>query len=270
MTVEQNMSFGLRMAGMPRPEIARRVARAAEILRLGELLKRRPSELSGGQRQRVAIGRALVRDVDIFLFDEPLSNLDAKLRTELRVEIKKLHQELANTVIYVTHDQVEAMTLADRIAVMRNGRIEQLASPEIIYTRPVNRFVAGFVGSPGMNFLPATLTTATSASGADVEADLTGFDFTAPPPPGRPVEIGVRPEHLRLGPAARNLPIQARFAVEVVENMGADRYAWGRIGASPAATRVPADLALAPGAIIAAGAPLDTASLFDAESGVRL
>ncbi len=150
---ERNLSFGLKNAGLPKDEIEKRVARTAEILQIEPLLERKPSQLSGGQRQRVAIGRALVRDVDVFLFDEPLSNLDAKLRSELRVEIKRLHQKLANTMIYVTHDQIEAMTLADRIAVMKGGLIQQLGRPQDIYNRPVNRFVAGFIGSPGMNFL---------------------------------------------------------------------------------------------------------------------
>ena len=153
MTVKGNLSFGLKNAGLPRDEIERRIARTAEILQIEPLLERKPSQLSGGQRQRVAIGRALVRDVDVFLFDEPLSNLDAKLRGELRVEIKRLHQKLANTMIYVTHDQIEAMTLADRIAVMKGGLIQQLDRPQEIYRRPINRFVAGFIGSPGMNFL---------------------------------------------------------------------------------------------------------------------
>ena len=153
MTVKGNLSFGLKNAGLPKDEIEKRIARTAEILQIEPLLDRKPSQLSGGQRQRVAIGRALVRDVDVFLFDEPLSNLDAKLRSELRVEIKRLHQKLANTMIYVTHDQIEAMTLADRIAVMKGGLIQQLGRPQDIYRRPVNRFVAGFIGSPGMNFL---------------------------------------------------------------------------------------------------------------------
>src|SRR5438552_6871402 len=153
MAVERNLSVGLRVAGVPKDEIAKRIARAAEILQIEPLLQRKPSALSGGQRQRVAIGRALVRDVDVFLFDEPLSNLDAKLRSELRVEIKLLHRRLQNTMIYVTHDQIEAMTLADRIAVMKGGVIQQLDAPQTIYNRPVNRFVAGFLGSPAMNFL---------------------------------------------------------------------------------------------------------------------
>ncbi|TIT52182.1 MAG: ABC transporter ATP-binding protein, partial [Mesorhizobium sp.] len=157
MTVEKNLSFGLRVAGIAKDEIAKRIARAAEILQIEPLLQRKPSALSGGQRQRVAIGRALVRDVDVFLFDEPLSNLDAKLRAELRVEIKLLHSKLQNTMIYVTHDQIEAMTLADRIAVMKGGVIQQLDAPQTIYNRPVNRFVAGFLGSPAMNFLDGRL-----------------------------------------------------------------------------------------------------------------
>ncbi|MEK9668869.1 MAG: ABC transporter ATP-binding protein, partial [Deltaproteobacteria bacterium] len=157
MSVEGNLSFGLKNARMPSDEITKRVKRAAEILQIEPLLKRKPSQLSGGQRQRVAIGRALVRDVDVFLFDEPLSNLDAQLRSELRVEIKRLHARLKNTMIYVTHDQIEALTLADRIAVMKGGVIQQLAAPQQIYNKPSNLYVAGFIGSPAMNFLPGQL-----------------------------------------------------------------------------------------------------------------
>ena len=153
MTVRGNLSFGLKNAGLPKAEIDKRIKRASEILQIEPLLDRKPAALSGGQRQRVAIGRALVRDVDVFLFDEPLSNLDAKLRSELRVEIKRLHQNLENTMIYVTHDQIEALTLADRIAVMRGGYIQQLADPKTIYNKPSNLFVAGFIGSPAMTFL---------------------------------------------------------------------------------------------------------------------
>src|ERR1044071_3508585 len=153
MSVRRNLSFGLRSAGVPNDEIRKRIARTAGILQIEPLLDRQPSQLSGGQRQRVAIGRALVRDVDVFLFDEPLSNHDAKLRSDLRIEIKRLPQRLKNTMIYVTHDQIEAMTLADRIAIMRNGVIQQLDEPHTIYNKPVNLFVAGFLGSPSMNFL---------------------------------------------------------------------------------------------------------------------
>src|SRR5258706_8074517 len=154
MTVRANLSFGLRVNRTPRAEIERRVRRAAEMLQIGDLLDRRPAELSGGQRQRVAIGRALVRDAGVYLFDEPLSNLDAQLRAELRVEIKRLHQRLAATMIYVTHDQIEAFTLADRIAVSKDRVFQQIGSPQEIYQRPTNRFVATFVGSPAMNFVP--------------------------------------------------------------------------------------------------------------------
>ena len=170
MSVEGNLSFGLKNAKMPAPEIAKRVARAAEILQIEPLLKRKPAALSGGQRQRVAIGRALVRDVDVFLFDEPLSNLDAKLRADLRVELKQLHRQLENTMIYVTHDQVEAMTLADRIAIMRAGKIQQLDSPNEIYNRPVNKYVADFIGSPSMNFMNGKIGT----KGLTVGGDLAG------------------------------------------------------------------------------------------------
>ena len=152
MTVEKNLSFGLRMMNVSKSIIQEKIKKASELLQIGDLLHRKPSQLSGGQRQRVAIGRALVRDAKVFLFDEPLSNLDAKLRAELRYEIKKLHRDLGNTMIYVTHDQIEAMTLADRIAVMKNGVIQQLDSPKQIYNKPANLFVADFIGSPGMNF----------------------------------------------------------------------------------------------------------------------
>jgi len=273
MTVEENMSFGLRIAGMPKADVAARVARAAGILKLEQLLKRRPSELSGGQRQRVAIGRALVRDVEVFLFDEPLSNLDAKLRTELRVEIKRLHQELGNTMIYVTHDQIEAMTLADRIAVMRDGRIEQLESPEGIYARPANRFVAGFIGSPGMNFTEASIEQTDQGVRAvadDLNVDLSAYRFAGHPPDRQRIEIGYRPEHLLIGDAAREQPLQAKLTVEVTENMGADLYAWGKVGASKAVARLPTGLRIAPGSTITIGVPPEYLSVFDAATGDRL
>ena len=194
---------------LPKDEIAKRVARAAEILQIEPLLQRKPAALSGGQRQRVAIGRALVRDVDVFLFDEPLSNLDAKLRSELRVEIKRLHQRLGNTMIYVTHDQIEAMTLADRIAVMWGGVIQQLDAPQAIYNRPVNRFVAGFIGSPGMNFLEGALdgqaaTRPSAAATSSCRCRATA-STTAQQPADR-VVLGVRPEHIFHGAAAHGQP----------------------------------------------------------------
>ena len=177
MTVRGNLSFGLKNAKVPQAEIDVRVARAAEILQMEALLDRKPAALSGGQRQRVAIGRALVRDVDVYLFDEPLSNLDAKLRSELRVEIKRLHTRLNNTMVYVTHDQIEALTLADRLAVMRGGIIQQLAAPQEIYNRPSNLFVAGFIGSPSMNFLHgATVDNGRAFQFGATKIDLAGYD----------------------------------------------------------------------------------------------
>src|SRR5258708_2487542 len=200
MSVRKNLSFGLRVRSVPRQEVARRVGWAAKLLQIDELLDRKPSQLSGGQRQRVAIGRALVQQAKVFLFDEPLSNLDAKLRTETRVELKRLHKELGATIIYVTHDQIEAMTLATRIAVMRAGRIEQYAMPDSLYERPETLFVAGFVGSPAMNFLTGQLL------GGDTPAarlgpavlPLNGYRFRHPPRGACDVVVGVRPEHVLL------------------------------------------------------------------------
>ncbi|MEX5746080.1 ABC transporter ATP-binding protein [Massilia sp. X63] len=203
MTVAENMGFALKLAKVPRPEIAERVARAAEILQIGHLLERRPRALSGGQRQRVAIGRAIVRKPEVFLFDEPLSNLDAALRGQTRVELARLHRELGATMIYVTHDQVEAMTLGQKIVVFNGGRIEQAGTPLELYERPANRFVAGFLGSPRMNFLPGTLA---GEEGAAVHVRLPGGHVVqvaadaARAAPGAAVTLGVRPEHLRLGP----------------------------------------------------------------------
>src|SRR6056300_987605 len=195
MSVEGNLSFGLKNARMPSDEITKRVTRASEILQIEPLLKRKPSQLSGGQRQRVAIGRALVRDVDVFLFDEPLSNLDAQLRSELRVEIKRLHQQLGNTMIYVTHDQIEAMTLADRIAIMRGGKIMQLSSPDEIYGRPVNKYVADFIGSPAMNFLEGRVEKGAFHFAGGV-LPLDQYNFSEGMDGDRDAWIGIRPEHV--------------------------------------------------------------------------
>ena len=244
MTVEGNLSFGLRIAGMAKEEIAERVDRAVQILQIDPLRKRRPGELSGGQRQRVAIGRALVRDVDVFLFDEPLSNLDAKLRTELRVELKRLHSGLGSTMIYVTHDQIEALTLADRIAVMSGGVIQQFATPKEIYRRPVNRFVAGFVGSPSMNFLSGQV-----ASNGGMPAfilpdgraiDLNGYEFSGTPGEGRKATLGVRPEQMQFRPASgRAASLPATFTI--VEPMGSDNLIWGQVGGETLSVRIDAD-----------------------------
>ena len=192
MTVAKNMSFGLRVARRPRAEIQEKLTRAAKILRLEDLLERKPSQLSGGQRQRVAIGRAIVRDPKVFLFDEPLSNLDAELRVQMRVEIGQLHQVLGSTMIYVTHDQVEAMTMVDRIVILRAGRVEQVGKPLDLYGDPVNAFVAGFIGSPRMNFLSGVV----ADSG---RIKLGGLEITpsisALLAPGRIIQVGIRPEH---------------------------------------------------------------------------
>jgi multiple sugar transport system ATP-binding protein len=272
MSVEGNLSFGLKTARVPRPEIEKRIKAAAELLQIQPLMKRRPFELSGGQRQRVAIGRALVRDVDVFLFDEPLSNLDAKLRTELRVELKKLHMKLGSTMIYVTHDQIEALTLADRVAVMFNGVIQQLASPKEIYRRPVNRFVAGFVGSPAMNFVGGELLTGNSASlmcHDGVKIDLSGYEFASAPTGGRKVVLGIRPEQIHISdrlPDATSLPLD----LTLIEPMGADSLLWGSIGKEMVSIRVGPDDLHQIGERIEVFFQPKLASLFDAESGERL
>jgi multiple sugar transport system ATP-binding protein len=272
MTAEKNLTFGLRVARVPKDEIARRVERTANLLQIKPLLQRRPAELSGGQRQRVAIGRALVRDVDVFLFDEPLSNLDAKLRTELRVELKKLHNQLGSTMIYVTHDQIEALTLADRVAVMHAGVIQQLAPPKEIYRRPVNRYVAGFVGSPAMNFVEGTLTSANGAAALKLpdgaEINLAGYAFAATPGDGRPAVLGVRPEQMDVraesGPSA--LPVE----VSLIDPMGADSLLWGTVGRDTVSIRIGPDDTYTPGDKLRAFFLPDHASLFDAESGARI
>jgi multiple sugar transport system ATP-binding protein len=273
MTVEGNLTFGLKMARVAKDDIQRRVARAASILQIGDLLKRRPAELSGGQRQRVAIGRALVRDVGVFLFDEPLSNLDAKLRTELRVEIKKLHQQLGSTMIYVTHDQIEALTLADRIAVMSGGIIQQLAPPKEIYRRPVNRFVAGFVGSPAMNFIEGKISkagggVAVTLNGGDTVA-LNGYAFTGTPEEGRPVALGVRPEQLT-PTSTMNGAAYLPLKVSLIDPMGADSLMWGTIGSDMVSVRIGAEDHYKIGDGVNAGFDPALVSLFDVNSGERV
>ena len=222
MTVADNMSFGLRVARRPRAEIEQKLARAAKILRLESLLARKPAQLSGGQRQRVAIGRAIVRDPKVFLFDEPLSNLDAELRVQMRVEIGQLHQVLGSTMIYVTHDQVEAMTMADRIVVLRAGRVEQVGKPLEIYNDPANAFVAGFIGSPRMNFLVGIATDAGRIKLAGAEfAPSIATRLVA----GQKLQVGIRPEHLD---AANGVHIEAK--VNVVEALGATSYLYSTTG----------------------------------------
>ncbi|WP_075214354.1 ABC transporter ATP-binding protein [Mongoliimonas terrestris] len=274
MTVAENMSFGLRIARLPKAEIAARVDRAAKLLHLTPLLKRRPAELSGGQRQRVAIGRALVRAVDVFLFDEPLSNLDAQLRSELRIEIKKLHQSLGNTMVYVTHDQIEAMTLADRIAVMKGGVVQQLAPPQEIYSRPANRFVAGFLGSPAMTFLSGTLRGRAIDLGGGVTVPLDGYAFASPERLTGAAELGVRPEHVALVAPGAPPPSpgahRATGTVTMIEPTGADMTLWTDIAGQPLTIRAPADLSVAVGDPVRFSLDLTRASLFDAETGARL
>jgi multiple sugar transport system ATP-binding protein len=224
MSVERNMSFGLRIKGTPTAEVERRVQRAAEILHLEPLLKRKPSQLSGGQRQRVAIGRALVREAGVLLFDEPLSNLDAKLRTELRRELKLLHKSLRSTMIYVTHDQVEAMTLASRIVVMRDGVIQQIGTPGDVYEKPNNLFVAGFLGSPGMNFWSGLLTSdekATYFASSNLNLDVSNYGFAKAPASGLAVVLGIRPEHVRID-SQGNL----KGVISLVEPMGNHQVVW--------------------------------------------
>src|SRR5204863_7918331 len=209
MTVYDNMAFGLKMRKFPKPEIQKRVQDAAEILGIQELLKRKPRQLSGGQRQRVAVGRAIVRHPQVFLFDEPLSNLDAKLRVQMRVDLKRLHDRLETTAIYVTHDQVEAMTLGDRVVVMKDGWIQQVGEPMELYPRPATRFVAGFIGSPAMNFVDVTI-----QGDSNLTAQGTGLRLGIPPSlagrlgpyKGQRVTLGVRPEDLRLAAGADQAP----------------------------------------------------------------
>lgn len=196
MTVAENMGFGLKMTGHPKPEIDRKVAEASRILKLDDYLTRKPKALSGGQRQRVAIGRAIVRGPEVFLFDEPLSNLDAELRVEMRVEIARLHREIGATMIYVTHDQVEAMTLADKIVVLRAGRVEQVGAPLELYHDPDNKFVAGFIGSPAMNFVGATVLASGSANAPGLNGETPVAMRLADV--GKPLTLGLRPQHLRL------------------------------------------------------------------------
>ena len=273
MTVEGNLSFGLKNQRLPKDEIARRVKRASEILQIEPLLKRKPSALSGGQRQRVAIGRALVRDVDVFLFDEPLSNLDAKLRNELRVEIKRLHQKLENTMIYVTHDQIEAMTLADRIAVMRGGIIQQLGAPQEIYARPVNLFVAGFIGSPGMNFIEGHAEIVDGKPrfrAGDMTVDTSRYSFDKKPPAGAKVVFGVRPEHIVFGEGAAAEPFSAEVEIEIVEPMGSDTLVWTKLGGQNFTLRAESERAPREGERIRIGFDPARASIFDAGTDTRL
>jgi multiple sugar transport system ATP-binding protein len=271
MTVEENMGYGMRLRKMKDDEVSRRVAKAAETLDLTALLQRRPQALSGGQRQRVAMGRAMVREPKVFLFDEPLSNLDAKLRVKMRAEIKKLHQLVRTTTIYVTHDQVEAMTLADRVVVMDGGRIEQVGPPQRLYHEPVSRFVAGFIGSPGMNFLPCRLE-ATGEALAVVLGDGTRLPVPAARSAryashvGRELELGLRPEHLT-EPRGRPEEAELRVSVEVVEPMGMETLIHVLVSGSEATARVDPMVTPAPGETIVVAANMANMHLLDPKTG---
>ncbi|TWG99911.1 carbohydrate ABC transporter ATP-binding protein (CUT1 family) [Mesorhizobium sp. J18] len=266
MTVFDNMAYGLRIAGKTKQEIRDRVNKAAAMLQLEPYLERKPRELSGGQRQRVAMGRALVRDPAAFLFDEPLSNLDAKLRVQMRLEIKQMQRSVGTTSLYVTHDQVEAMTLADRLVVMNSGVAEQIDTPMAVYERPATRFVAGFIGSPAMNMLPGTV----DRSGIALES---GRILAVPEAErletGRRVLLGVRPEHLKL--AAAN---EATFALGVtaVETLGADTLAHGRFEDSSGdfVARLPGDAKIAAGERLPLAVETGKTHFFDADTGLRI
>ena len=243
MTAYDNLAFGLKLRRIPKPEIDKRVREAAGILGIEPLLQRKPAALSGGQRQRVAVGRAIVRQPRAFLFDEPLSNLDANLRVQMRREILRLHRRLGATMIYVTHDQIEAMTMGERIAVMRAGRIHQVADPLTIYHRPSDRFVASFIGSPSMNFFEGRLSG--SATALRFESDGITLPIPAPwsaqlePHAGEAVALGVRPEHL--APLPQGKPGELVMTLEVLEPTGNESYLSGPVGGVPVVARGPAD-----------------------------
>ena len=262
-TVAQNMSFALKLRGLTRAEIETRIKRAGEILDISKLLHRYPRQLSGGQRQRVAMGRAIVRDPQVFLFDEPLSNLDAKLRVQMRAEIKELHQRLKTTTIYVTHDQVEAMTMADRIVVMRDGVIEQMGQPLELYDRPATLFVAGFIGSPSMNFLQGKIDTRDGPAFVSDEGLRLPLRAAPADADGRPCVLGVRPEHLTLGG-----PLQAR--VTVTEPTGSETQVFATLGAQRIVGVFRERVAVAPGETLALSAPPDAIHLFDPATSKRI
>jgi sn-glycerol 3-phosphate transport system ATP-binding protein len=264
MTVYDNMAYGLRNAKVPKDEIDKRVQKAAGILELGGLLERKPRQLSGGQRQRVAMGRAIVRQPQVFLFDEPLSNLDAKLRAQTRLEIQKLHRELGITSLFVTHDQVEAMTLAQRMIVMNAGRIEQIGTPEEVYGRPQTTFVAGFIGSPPMNLLAGQ--GVDQSVGGGFETGGVRLPLPAPVPRAGSLTLGIRPEHAVLDPAG-----PWKLQVEVVEMLGAERLVHGKLGAEPFTLRVDGTLAPpAPGQVLGLSAAPERLHWFDPTKGQRV
>ncbi len=269
MNIFENMAFGLKMQKVPKPEIEKRVHEAAKILDIGSYLERKPAQLSGGQRQRVAMGRAIVRNPDVFLFDEPLSNLDAKLRNQMRIEIKKLHAKLSTTIVYVTHDQVEAMTLADRIVVMKDGFIEQIGEPLEIYNHPANTFVAGFIGSPPMNMLQAKV---------KKEGQKTTLDFgdgkELPLPENKSladrseVLVGIRPEHLLVNPETSDKVWEFKSTLNVLETLGHETLLHTEVGESKLIAKDDSKaLTCKEGETISFGFELNQIHLFDVSSG---
>jgi sn-glycerol 3-phosphate transport system ATP-binding protein len=263
--VFDNMAYGLRIRGLAREDIARRVDEAAGLLGLSEFLGRKPRQLSGGQRQRVAMGRAIVREPKLFLFDEPLSNLDATLRVRTRAEIRRLQKRLGITSLYVTHDQVEAMTLGARLLVLHQGRPAQFATPMEVFERPADTYVASFIGAPAMNFLSAVLTAAGEAARLEAGPVLRFVDGRRDGPEGRALTIGIRPEHIRLDPAG--VPLR----IDLVEPLGSETLVHGRL-AAPGETNLVLRLAgRAPeGEVIAVNIPAEEMHVFDAATGLRL
>jgi multiple sugar transport system ATP-binding protein len=272
-TVYGNMAFALRAQRLPKAEVDRRVQQAAAVLGLEDLMQRKPAELSGGQRQRVAMGRAIVRDPAVFLFDEPLSNLDAELRTRLRSEIKKLHRKLRATVVYVTHDQVEAMTLADRIVIMNKGKVEQVGSPMDVYAAPVNLFVAGFIGSPAMNMVPAEIAADSQgrpcilAAGASLLLDpLSEVVCT----PGMKVTLGIRPEDIAVLPPGAQAPAAVEAQVTMVEPLGAEFLLSFTLGGHEIAAKIAGRALPTVGARLRLAFNMAHAHVFDAAKGRSL
>ncbi|MEM1361762.1 MAG: sn-glycerol-3-phosphate ABC transporter ATP-binding protein UgpC [Pseudomonadota bacterium] len=281
MTVAQNITFGLEMHGTPKPERDAAMADVAKLLQIEQLLDRKPGQLSGGQRQRVAMGRALVRDPDVFLFDEPLSNLDAKLRVDMRTEIKKLHQKLGTTIVYVTHDQIEALTLSTRIAVMNGGYVQQLGTPKEIYDNPANLFVASFMGSPSMNLIPVQVRVEENAVYADTTAgDGTpvSLAFAAPSEAlkgfnGKTITLGLRPEAITdpEGADRKSTHLQTvETKVEVTEPAGSDTFVTCTIGGKECIARMRADVDVAPGHVVPFALNMEKAVPFDPETENRI
>lgn len=279
MTVGQNITFGLEMHGVPKAERDKAMADVAKLLQIEKLLDRRPGQLSGGQRQRVAMGRALVRDPDVFLFDEPLSNLDAKLRVDMRTEIKKLHQNLGTTIVYVTHDQIEAMTLSTRIAVMNGGYVQQLGTPKEIYDNPANIFVASFMGSPSMNLIPARAVVQNGAMHAEVRdasgtSRLLRFSGGAlAGQEGREIILGIRPEAITdlEGADRKSGNIQTmRNLVGVTEPAGSDTFVTSQISGKDCIARMRADVELRPGTEAEFAVNMDKAVVFDPQTEERI